>query len=131
MAEQDPRDAIFDAWFHNRPLDQIEAYTQRGRFLRDIEMAELRRRWIAAFQRWAKVNHFAYSERQELNDIEGEALIRGEELPFDEVQELAAILHAEVKERMRDHPEWLEGAAEKLLAELNSFREKTKNHRKN
>jgi len=83
--ERARQDAV-QAWLDNHTFEYAQAYARRGRHLRDVESAELERRWIEGYRRWAAAAGREEFDHGELEDIEAELSLRGAEPPRDAVK---------------------------------------------
>jgi len=79
------QDAV-QAWLDNHTFEYAQAYARLGRQLRNVDSAELERRWIAGYRRWAAAAGREEFDHGELEDIEAELSLRGEEPPRDAVK---------------------------------------------
>jgi hypothetical protein len=95
---------IVDAWLENQQLERLSDYLKRGRPLADVGLEDLRSRWVALMQTWARITQgFDHQERE---DIEAEMQLRKVEPPRDLAKEAIETLRRKSKER-----------ADKLLAD--------------
>src|ERR1700748_410578 len=75
MLLKDRTDSFFDAMIGDRHLQETEAYLQRGRTFETMEIDELTRRWLDAFEQAFVLED--WSRAEEANDLEAEIRLRG------------------------------------------------------
>ena len=129
-----PRQDAVEAWLDNHSFEYAEAYVRRGRHLRETASAELERRWIEGYRRWAATAGREEFDHTDLEDIEAELSLRGEEPPRDAVKDETAALIA-VVERMTQQldrdPENKARFESELADEFRQFLQATRSAPKN
>jgi hypothetical protein len=129
----DDQDEVL-AWLNNHTLEYAERYARQGRHLRATETEVLKRRWIELYRQWAAVAGHQPFDHTEIQDIEAELSLRGEEPPRDLVQHETEILKAAVEraaEQFERDPEHMAKVQREIFEEFQQFLKSTKAAAKN
>jgi hypothetical protein len=120
-----------EAYLNNRLLEEIEAYTKRGRTFAKLEIEELESQWAAAFKRWAtKRLRREPCDSREMDDFLAELALRDRQPPLHLVRaEFDALCAAQDEQHQK--PGVLARMERQFTDELDAFLQSVSRKRKN
>jgi hypothetical protein len=121
---------LVEAYLLNKNLDGALAYSARGRAFVDEETGVLKPMWVTLFRDYAE-NSYKLYDRQRLDDVSSELLLRDEEPPYAVVKDEIELLTANAARALaRMDPQSKEEANEELGTDIESFKNDMEQQRK-